>query len=141
MSIKAYYFYNISTIKQRGLYLSEIQAIFSFLCSGGRIRTSDLWVMSPTSYHCSTPQFRCKVNICKPNNKFVAIFLSHGNSFAYFYEIVALLFISHSWQSAVKVFTANCQLQLPYFRPTFCHKKELELLLSGNQTKNYATGI
>jgi hypothetical protein len=67
--------------------------------------------------------------------------LSHGNSFAYFYEIVALLFISHSWQSAVKVFTANCQLQLPYFRPTFCHKKELELLLSGNQTKNYATGI
>ena len=29
-----------------------------FLCSGGRIRTSDLWVMSPTSYHCSTPQYR-----------------------------------------------------------------------------------
>ena len=28
-----------------------------FLCSGGRIRTSDLWVMSPTSYHCSTPQY------------------------------------------------------------------------------------
>ena len=23
--------------------------------SGGRIRTYDLWVMSPTSYHCSTP--------------------------------------------------------------------------------------
>ena len=27
------------------------------LCSGGRIRTSDLWVMSPTSCHCSTPQY------------------------------------------------------------------------------------
>ena len=27
------------------------------LCCGGRIRTSDLWVMSPTSYHCSTPRF------------------------------------------------------------------------------------
>jgi hypothetical protein len=30
----------------------------SSFCSGGRIRTSDLWVMSPTSYHCSTPQYR-----------------------------------------------------------------------------------
>ncbi len=30
-----------------------------FLCSGGRIRTCDLWVMSPTSYHCSTPQYYC----------------------------------------------------------------------------------
>jgi hypothetical protein len=29
-------------------------------CSGGRIRTSDLWVMSPTSYHCSTPQYILK---------------------------------------------------------------------------------
>jgi hypothetical protein len=28
------------------------------ISSGGRIRTSDLWVMSPTSYHCSTPQYR-----------------------------------------------------------------------------------
>ena len=25
--------------------------------SGGRIRTSDLWVMSPTSCHCSTPRY------------------------------------------------------------------------------------
>ena len=24
---------------------------------GGRIRTYDLWVMSPTSYHCSTPRY------------------------------------------------------------------------------------
>ena len=29
------------------------------ISSGGRIRTYDLWVMSPTSYHCSTP--RCVV--------------------------------------------------------------------------------
>jgi hypothetical protein len=34
-----------------------------FLCSGERIRTSDLWVMSPTSYHCSTPQFFRGANI------------------------------------------------------------------------------
>jgi len=27
------------------------------LGSGGRIRTSDLWVMSPTSCHCSTPRY------------------------------------------------------------------------------------
>ena len=26
-------------------------------CSGGRTRTPDLWVMSPTSYHCSTPLY------------------------------------------------------------------------------------
>ena len=26
--------------------------------SGGRIRTSDLWVMSPTSCHCSTPRHK-----------------------------------------------------------------------------------
>ena len=28
-----------------------------YLCCGGRIRTYDLWVMSPTSYHCSTPRY------------------------------------------------------------------------------------
>ena len=33
----------------------------SSLSSGGRIRTSDLWVMSPTSYHCSTPQYILKI--------------------------------------------------------------------------------
>ncbi len=27
------------------------------LSSGGRTRTDGLWVMSPTSYHCSTPQY------------------------------------------------------------------------------------
>jgi hypothetical protein len=36
-----------------------------FLCSGGRIRTSDLWVMSPTSYHCSTPQYIFKTSKSK----------------------------------------------------------------------------
>ncbi len=29
-----------------------------FLGSGGGIRTRDLWVMSPTSCHCSTPRYR-----------------------------------------------------------------------------------
>ena len=52
-----------------------------FLCSGGRIRTSDLWVMSPTSYHCSTPQFcgGCKVKtsyaITKTNTLYFTILL------------------------------------------------------------------
>ena len=27
------------------------------LSGGGRTRTCDLWVMSPTSYHCSTPRY------------------------------------------------------------------------------------
>ncbi len=31
-----------------------------WLGGGGRTRTYDLWVMSPTSYHCSTP--RCIVS-------------------------------------------------------------------------------
>jgi hypothetical protein len=38
----------------RALY----QALGSFLGSGGRIRTGDLRVMSPTSCHCSTPRRR-----------------------------------------------------------------------------------
>src|SRR4029077_6346513 len=29
----------------------------SRLCCGGRIRTFGLWVMSPTSYRCSTPRY------------------------------------------------------------------------------------
>ena len=40
------------------------EAIASPLSCGGPIRTNDLWVMSPTSYHCSTP--RCFfVYVCK----------------------------------------------------------------------------
>jgi hypothetical protein len=31
---------------------------FFLFCCGGRTRTCDLWVMSPTSYRCSTP--RCE---------------------------------------------------------------------------------
>ena len=31
-----------------------------FACCGGKTRTYDLWVMSPTSYHCSTP--RCIID-------------------------------------------------------------------------------
>ena len=33
----------------------------SYSGSGGRIRTCDLWVMSPTSCHCSTPRHGCHV--------------------------------------------------------------------------------
>ena len=45
------------------------------LSSGDRIRTCDLRVMSPTSYHCSTPQYILKTfllcflkNDAKPKN-------------------------------------------------------------------------
>ena len=33
-----------------------VQTIALLFGSGGRTRTCDLRVMSPTSYHCSTPQ-------------------------------------------------------------------------------------
>ncbi len=36
----------------------ELKKFLSDSC-GGRIRTNDLWVMSPTSYHCSTPRCVC----------------------------------------------------------------------------------
>ena len=32
-------------------------SISAALSCGGPIRTNDLWVMSPTSYHCSTPRY------------------------------------------------------------------------------------
>lgn len=35
------------------ILLSESMSLF---CSAGRTRTADLWVMNPTSYHCSTAQ-------------------------------------------------------------------------------------
>lgn len=38
------------------------EQICSPFSSGRRNRTSGLWVMSPTSYHCSTP--RCILNSC-----------------------------------------------------------------------------
>ncbi|GEM_PF-282758 len=46
--------------------------LFSGLCSSGdRIRTYDLWVMSPTSYLCSTPQYIFRTlfseMVCKDN--------------------------------------------------------------------------
>ena len=40
-----------------------------YLSSGGRTRTYDLWVMSPTSYHCSTPR-------CFNNAKLLLFFYS-----------------------------------------------------------------
>ncbi len=30
-----------------------------YLSGGSRTRTCDLWVMSPTSYHCSIPRYFC----------------------------------------------------------------------------------
>ncbi len=34
-----------------------IQSFHGLISSGGWIRTNDFWVMSPTSYLCSTPQY------------------------------------------------------------------------------------
>ena len=42
----------------------ELQPLFS---SGSQTRTDDLWVMSPTSYHCSIP--RCDF-VCKGTHYF-----------------------------------------------------------------------
>ncbi len=36
----------------------ELRVLWFFLSSGERIRTTDLRVMSPTSYLCSTPQWK-----------------------------------------------------------------------------------
>jgi hypothetical protein len=38
-------------------FKQKIRHLADFLCSGGWIRTNDFWVMSPTSYLCSTPQY------------------------------------------------------------------------------------
>ena len=35
-----------------------LRFIGHFISCGGSTRTNDLWVMSPTSYHCSTPRYR-----------------------------------------------------------------------------------
>ncbi len=36
---------------------SQAASGICLLCGGRRTRTSDLWVMSPTSYHCSIPRY------------------------------------------------------------------------------------
>ena len=59
----------------------------SFLISGGsRIRTYDLWVMSPTSYLCSIP--RCFVYVCKGSNFFI-----HLQIFRHLFSRIPLSFI------------------------------------------------
>ncbi len=53
---------------------SGLQLLQSACLSGGvRTRTYDLWVMSPTSYHCSTPRcFRgAKVDIISELAKYL----------------------------------------------------------------------
>ncbi len=57
-SVGSFYFCPSLVQAQRGLKTKIPDAYVPglFICSGGRIRTSDLWVMSPTSCHCSTPQ-------------------------------------------------------------------------------------
>ena len=43
---------------KKGVIPSEITPFnFIYLSSGEPTRTTDLWVMSPTSYHCSIPQY------------------------------------------------------------------------------------
>ena len=66
-----YYFYFCKFSNKNNSIKKDQQNADLFLCSGDPIRTNDLWVMSPTSYHCSTPQsqsipvlyFGCKSNV------------------------------------------------------------------------------
>jgi hypothetical protein len=58
-------------------------------CCGDRTRTDDLWVMSPTSYHCSTP--RCFVGAK------VLFFGKPANSFGYFYKNIFFATFAHSF--------------------------------------------
>ncbi len=71
---------------------SKVGVSFS---SGGRTRTYDLWVMSPTSYHCSTP--RCYLRVQSYD-----LFLKHANYLAkkikknMFDSIILQIFIDES---------------------------------------------
>ncbi len=37
--------------------IAGAESLGNYLGGGRRTRTSDLWVMSPTSYHCSIPRY------------------------------------------------------------------------------------
>ena len=54
-----------------------------FFCCGGWVRTTDLWVMSPTSYHCSTPRYILK-NFYKYTKTFSS-FQTFGNKYIKIY--------------------------------------------------------
>jgi hypothetical protein len=58
--------------QKKSPYLQSLvrYGVSMFFCCGGRTRTYDLWVMSPTSYHCSTPRFRdAKIGIISDSAK------------------------------------------------------------------------
>ena len=50
---------------------------------GGWIRTNDLWVMSPTSYHCSTPRYflGAKVLLTARKSKRIRKFFAFFNNY------------------------------------------------------------
>ena len=55
---------------KKGVIPSEITPFnFIYLSSGEPTRTTDLWVMSPTSYHCSIPQYAIKNIEAKASNQ------------------------------------------------------------------------
>ena len=66
------------------------------LCGGRRTRTSDLWVMSPTSYHCSIPQYLCRFDVCKGTHffrtgKFLAVKILLNNINVLFFAVPDLM--------------------------------------------------
>ncbi len=80
-------------------------SFLAFLCSGGRIRTSDLWVMSPTSYLCSTPQcFQCAnigslLHLTKKVGGFFMLFFIMFANWAvsvWFFPEYGLLLLTHN---------------------------------------------
>ncbi len=72
---------------------SKVGVSFS---SGGRTRTYDLWVMSPTSYHCSTP--RCYLQVQSYD-----LFLKHANYLAKKIKKICLTALSYSQLASAKL--------------------------------------
>ena len=76
----------------------------SVLRSGGRTRTSDLRVMSPTSYLCSTPRSSfCAANLHNLIS-FIQIFFLNLNELL---QIFAILLEVHNFQFALILFFVN----------------------------------
>jgi len=94
---------NIGTLSEqkKSPYLQSLvkYGVPTSKCCGGRTRTDDLWVMSPTSYHCSTPRYiflvlanfsfyysnrRPLISGCEPNDP-----LTSGSTPRYIFLVLA----------------------------------------------------
>ncbi len=82
------------------------------LSGGSRIRTYDLWVMSPTSYLCSIP--RCFVYVCKGSNFFI-----HLQIFRHLFSRIPFSFII--------ITCSTLYYTLKFFRRRFRHAPHTRL--------------